>query len=71
MISSYKVPPFPCQHMNDLGSKSSYNMEWTAAVDKPQTKCPSLFALYGLFKITNSDLNPLVYNTYTLSLKAH
>ena len=57
--------------MNDFGSKSSHNKEWTAAVDKPQTKCPSLFAIYELFKITNSDLNSLVYNTYTLSLKAH
>ena len=63
MIISYKVPPFSYHHMNDPGS--------IATIDKPQIKYPLCLLSMDYLRLQNLDLNPLVYDTHTLSLNVH
>ena len=67
MILSYKVPPFPCHYMNEPGSRSSYKYRMDRNYRETTNKLPTLFALYGQFRLLTSDLNPLVYQTYIKS----
>ena len=71
MIASYKVPPFSCLYMDDPDQDLHTNIEWTAAIDKPQTKYLLCLLSMDYLRLLTSDLNPLVYDTHTLSLKAH
>ena len=47
------------------------NIEWTVAIDKPQTKYPLYLLSMDYLRLLNLDLNPFVYDTHTLSLNVH
>ena len=69
MIASYKVPPFSCLYMDDQDQDRHTNIEWTAAIDKPQTNYSACLLSMDYLRLLTSDLNPLVYDTHTPSMK--
>ena len=71
MIASYKVPPFLCFYIDDPDQDRHPNVEWTASIDKPQTKYLVCLLSMDYLRLLTSDLNPLVHDTHTPSLKVH
>ena len=57
--------------MNDPNQDRHINIEWIAAIDKPEIKYPLCLLSMDYLRLLNLDLNPLVHDTHTLSLNIH